>query len=97
MNDEYSPVIPDITVEQLEQDDPESYELLMELLFQAARNAYMKNQNIGLEACLEDTIALYNKGYIKLLYDEEAEYLSMGVFNPLTGRYYAQEQSVDGA
>lgn len=94
---DHSPVKPEMTVEQLQEDDFEAYEVLMEFLFQAARNAHLEKPDIGLEAVLEDTISLYNKGYIKLLYDEEAEYLSMGVFNPLTGKYYSTEQAVDGA
>jgi hypothetical protein len=92
----YYPTLPPMTFEELQESDPDAHEVLNHILFEAAKNVYACSPEIGLEAIFEDTISLYNKGFINLLYDDEEEEVKLGVFNPATGRYYLQEQGIDG-
>jgi hypothetical protein len=40
-----------------------------------------------LERCLEDAIDLLNTGYIKILFNEEEDMITLGMFDPSSGEY----------
>ena len=90
----YYPTKPSMTVDELAEQDELSHEILMLILRRAAKNVYDRDPSQGLEKCLEEVIDLLNRGYIKVITDDEAEMVRLGIFNPLTGKYNA-EQMVD--
>jgi len=91
----YRPVKPNMTVDELSEYDPISHEILMLILRNAAQNVYKKDPSQGLEKCLEEVIDLLNRGYIKVLTDDENDLVRIGIFNPLTGQYNAEQMVKD--
>ena len=91
----YSPVKPEMTVDELAEHDSLDHEILMVILNEAAKNVYRQDPSQGLERCLEEIIDLLNRGYIKVITDDDLEMIRLGIFNPLTGKYNAEHMVDD--
>jgi hypothetical protein len=87
----YEPQKPLVSVQELEETDPESYDFLMRVFSMLAVDIYKaspETNELGLEKNIETLIELQDKGLIKLMYDDEQEMIRIGIFNPLTGDYH---------
>lgn len=91
----YRPEPPKMTVDEIAEQDPMSHAIIMVILTEVAKNVYRQDPSQGLEKCLEEVIDLLDRGYIKILFDDESEMTWIGVFNPLTGRYNAENMVED--
>ena len=87
----YKPVPPEMSVEEIADYNPIAYQIVMVILTEAAKNVYRYDPSQGLEKCLEELIDMLDRGYIKILFDDESEMTCIGVFNPLTGQYNTRD------
>jgi hypothetical protein len=83
----YEPRAPNVTVDELAVQDPISHRIVMLMLMKGARGMYQADPSDGLERCLEDAIDLLNTGYIKILFNEEEDMITLGMFDPSSGEY----------
>lgn len=94
MTEFFEPEPPAMTLLELEENEPECYEVLIAILRSAAQHTYYSSpscREMGLEMVLETYISLFEKGFVKLQWNEDADddepALFLATFNPLTGKY----------
>ncbi len=79
------PFLPEIPNKKMEELDEDSRKLIFEILMPYASK--MQKLNFGVEGSLEIMEGLINKGWIKILWDEENDSACVGIFNFKTGKY----------
>ena len=92
----YEPTPPNMTIAEIEDQDPLGYKIIIEVVRQSAFYLYRSSpatNKLGLEKCMESLLELLDSGEAKLIMQEdpdgniENDMVFMGFFNPATGKY----------
>jgi hypothetical protein len=80
--------LPENTLENLKEESPEYYDVLMAILETFSKNIYKQGTpHLGLEGTMEGVIDLYSKGWFKIYWSEEEDTFNLRTFNAMTGEY----------
>lgn len=94
----HKPSLPIITLMELEEINPEAFRAVSDIAYQYAKIFYKTDpvcRELGLEMNVQTILGLIDKGWVKILYNEETDDIFLGVFQPSIGEYVpigAQEE-----
>jgi hypothetical protein len=99
----YKPILPTMTIKELEEQDPIAYGILMEVVRKSALCLYHSGpapRNMGLEMCMEALLELIDTGYAKIIYvadeyDPDEDIMYVGFFHESTGEYKPPVYAID--